>query len=586
MIYMNNIGAWRTFRIAIGTMLTIMVLGGGANALSSDYFNSSTLNESLWTKVNPLNDSTFTLIGNGSTDNELLSIMVPSGVSHDVWVGNFAPRIMQTTDNIDFNIEVKFLSQPGQKYQMQGIIIEEDNSNFLRFDFYSDSLNSHLFAANFTGGFPIVVVDTIIGPSPTAVPIYMRVKREGNNWTFTYSTDGNNWIAGASFSKVMNVTSVGPFAGNVIVDPAPAFTGLIDYFLCDDYESPVIIGNTPAGTNVPVNSIITVTFNEMMNQTSAQSAFSTSPATTGIFSWNGNIMSYTPGSNFTYNTTYTATVGTGARDMAGNSLQSTYSWQFTSIADGSTLKSIKISPPAITNLTVGGSQLFSATAIDQNDNPITGIEVSWTVSNFTVGSVNPTKGIIEVTGGATTMFTALATGNAMVNATNGSFTGTAIVIVEKVPPSITFIPPTDPNNTILTTRNWTFINVSISESGSAWLEWNGVNESMSGAGTDWHINKTGLGNGTYTYRVWANDSAGNENVSETRVIEILIPSLKGDLNGNGISADAGDLVLMKRASIEEIQADSRYDLNNNGQLADAGDLVLMKRASIGEIKLV
>jgi len=42
---------------------------------------------------------------------------------------------------------------------------------------------------------------------------------------------------------------------------------------------------------------------------------------------------------------------------------------------------------------------------------------------------------------------------------------------------------------------------------------------------------------------------------------------------------------MKRASIGEIIADSRYDLNNNGQFADAGDLVLMKRASIGEINL-
>ena len=61
--------------------------------------------------------------------------------------------------------------------------------------------------------------------------------------------------------------------------------------------------------------------------------------------------------------------------------------------------------------------------------------------------------------------------------------------------------------------------------------------------------------------------------------------IKGDLNGNGQSADAGDLVLMKRASIGEIIADSSYDLNNNGQNADAGDLVLMKRASIGEIVL-
>ncbi|HWQ96078.1 MAG TPA: S-layer protein domain-containing protein [Candidatus Methylomirabilis sp.] len=57
--------------------------------------------------------------------------------------------------------------------------------------------------------------------------------------------------------------------------------------------------------------------------------------------------------------------------------------------------------------------------------------------------------------------------------------------------------------------------------------------------------------------------------------------IRGDLNNNGIQIDAGDLVLMKRASIGEIQADYRYDLNNNGQFADAGDLVLMKRASIG-----
>ena len=66
---------------------------------------------------------------------------------------------------------------------------------------------------------------------------------------------------------------------------------------------------------------------------------------------------------------------------------------------------------------------------------------------------------------------------------------------------------------------------------------------------------------------------------------ITLQLSKGDLNGNGQSADAGDLVLMKRASIGEIIADSGYDLNNNGQFADAGDLVLMKRASIGEINL-
>lgn len=65
--------------------------------------------------------------------------------------------------------------------------------------------------------------------------------------------------------------------------------------------------------------------------------------------------------------------------------------------------------------------------------------------------------------------------------------------------------------------------------------------------------------------------------------DIVIPDIIGDLNGNGISADAGDIVLMKRAVNGEIEADSRYDLNKNGRNADAGDLVLIRRASIGDL---
>ena len=66
---------------------------------------------------------------------------------------------------------------------------------------------------------------------------------------------------------------------------------------------------------------------------------------------------------------------------------------------------------------------------------------------------------------------------------------------------------------------------------------------------------------------------------------VVVCGPKGDLNCNGMPADAGDLVLMKRASISEIASDPGYDLNNNGFFADAGDLLLIKRTSIGEIIL-
>jgi hypothetical protein len=87
--------------------------------------------------------------------------------------------------------------------------------------------------------------------------------------------------------------------------------------------------------------------------------------------------------------------------------------------------------------------------------------------------------------------------------------------------------------------------------------------------------------GTWTINATATNANGTVSHEWTWTVAVY---LKGDLNGNGIPADADDLVLMKQASIGEIQANSRYDLNNNGIPADAGDLVLMKRASIGEFQ--
>jgi hypothetical protein len=96
------------------------------------------------------------------------------------------------------------------------------------------------------------------------------------------------------------------------------------------------------------------------------------------------------------------------------------------------------------------------------------------------------------------------------------------------PPTVTFVPPTDANNTVLTTRNWTYINVTATDGRSsiesALLEWNNVNETMikvgSGKSAVFYINKTDLADGTYTYRVWVNDSSQNWGVSEMRVITI------------------------------------------------------------------
>ena len=72
---------------------------------------------------------------------------------------------------------------------------------------------------------------------------------------------------------------------------------------------------------------------------------------------------------------------------------------------------------------------------------------------------------------------------------------------------------------------------------------------------------------------------------ESKIVDMML-WLKGDLNSNCNSADAGDVVLMLRASVQDIPGDERYDLNGNGVIADAGDVLLMLRASIGDIVLL
>ena len=87
----------------------------------SDDFSDGTLNTSLWTFINPRNDATFTMVGSGTKD-ALLNISIPSGLDHDIWNGNRAPRIMQNAPDKDFEIEFKFQSILNKKYQSEGII--------------------------------------------------------------------------------------------------------------------------------------------------------------------------------------------------------------------------------------------------------------------------------------------------------------------------------------------------------------------------------------------------------------------------------------------------------------------------------
>jgi hypothetical protein len=66
-----------------------------------------------------------------------------------------------------------------------------------------------------------------------------------------------------------------------------------------------------------------------MDQSVVESAFSITPTVEGMFVWKNNKIVFDPFTNLSYNTTYEVTVTTSATDVAGNPIEDTYYWNFT-----------------------------------------------------------------------------------------------------------------------------------------------------------------------------------------------------------------------------------------------------------------
>ncbi|MEN6624688.1 MAG: DUF1349 domain-containing protein [Candidatus Sumerlaeia bacterium] len=216
--------------------LTLFLEPGG---IVSDDFSQASLNP-FWTFVNPLGDGSYALTGTQ------LTISVPLGTSHDVWsTGIDAPRVMQAADDGDFGVEVKFESAPSAKYQMQGILVEQDATHHLRFDFYSDGTRLYAYAAYITD---TAATTRILKTIAASNPIWLHVTRSGEDWLMEYSADGANWSSAGLFTQAFTMTSIGPFAGNF---SGPAYTAAIDYFFND--AAPIVPEDGP-GLSLTVNT--------------------------------------------------------------------------------------------------------------------------------------------------------------------------------------------------------------------------------------------------------------------------------------------------------------------------------------------
>jgi len=194
----------------------------------SDDFSGCALDSQVWTYIDPLGDAPLTMTGAQA------QISVPTGAGHDIWTGGVnAPRLMQYAENEDFEFEVKFDSALNGKNQAQGVLVQGDAQNFLRFNYLHDGTTYRIQAFTFLLGQPTTRVDTAL---TVTSPMYLRVKRIGNVWNLFYSTNGTSWSLAAGFQHDLVVNSYGPYVGNSSKNPATI--GLIDYFF--NTKSPIV----------------------------------------------------------------------------------------------------------------------------------------------------------------------------------------------------------------------------------------------------------------------------------------------------------------------------------------------------------
>src|SRR5674476_713887 len=105
---------------------------------------------------------------------------------------------------------------------------------------------------------------------------------------------------------------------------------------------PIVVSTIPApgAVGVPLNQIVSATFNEKMNPSTITgtsftlmasipiAGVNTLTAVAGTVAYSGLTAFFTPTNPLLPNTTYTGRVTTAARDLTGNALQTDYVWTF------------------------------------------------------------------------------------------------------------------------------------------------------------------------------------------------------------------------------------------------------------------
>ncbi|MGE5247202.1 MAG: Ig-like domain-containing protein, partial [Verrucomicrobiota bacterium] len=192
------------------------------------------------------------------------------------------------------------------------------------------------------------------------VPGTVTLNGSGTTATFKPSAALAN---GTTYTATIT-TGVQDAAGNAM---ASNYSWSFTTAAAADATPPAVTSVAPAdgASNVAVNASLTANFSEAVDPltvTGATFTLKNGPTSVaGSVSVNGATATFKPSSVLANSTTYTATVTTGVKDLAGNALASAYSWSFTTgAAADTTAPTVSATAPA--NNATGVSVTTAVTA--------------------------------------------------------------------------------------------------------------------------------------------------------------------------------------------------------------------------------
>lgn len=196
-------------------------------------------------------------------------------------------------------------------------------------------------------------------------------------------------------------TGARDLAGNGL---AAAFTWSFKTDVAPDLTPPTVVSTHPAelATSVVLNRSVAATFSEGVDRASITAAtFTLKQGTTlvpGTVTSAGSVATLVPATALAAGTTYTASISTGARDLAGNFLVAPFTWSFTTgsttaagpapVALGTASTFAILSKAGITSVPT------SAVTGDVGTSPITGAAIAGLTCAEVVGTVY----VVDATG--------------------------------------------------------------------------------------------------------------------------------------------------------------------------------------------